>query len=413
MINYKHTKITCYLSYIVQGIINNFSPLLFVVFKESLGLSMIELSILITVNFSVQICVDLISSFTIRHWGYRCCIILAQSFCAAGLLSITVLTTIMQNSFVALIISTVIMSAGGGLLEVLVSPIFEALPRDEKSSSMNLLHSFYCWGQVAVVALSTLFFALVSIDNWRVLPLLWALAPVITLICFTFVPLRQLEGDICSNHRFSLLAKNKSFWFMIIIMLCAGAVELAMAQWASIFCEISLNIPKTLGDLVGPCAFAVFMGIGRVIFGKSKPKRIDKWISISFAGCFISYIITAFSPHPIISLFGFALCGLSVSILWPGTYIMGAEELHQGGSLMFALFAFSGDIGCVVGPDLVGIVSEATQDNNISVICSIFNGTSAEISMKIGFLIASIIPAIGFIISILLIKTRNKRHNRK
>ncbi len=407
--NYRHTRLACYSSYVVQGIINNLSPLLFVIFKEELGLSMVQLSLLITVNFSIQICVDLFSSFIVKLVGYRCCILAAQGFSTCGLLFLSFLSLVITNSFAALLISTVVMAIGGGLLEVLVSPIMEALPGDEKAASMSILHSFYCWGQVGVVALSTLFFAIFKTDNWRILPSLWALVPLITLIAFIFVPICRLRGDEAGNRRFISLATQKSFWLMLIVMLCAGAAEMAIAQWASVFCEIGLGVTKTLGDLLGPCAFAVFMGIGRLLFGKYKPKRVDIWISVSFAACLAAYLITAFAPHPIIALFGFALCGFSVSLLWPGTCSLGAERLACGGSLTFALFALGGDVGCVVGPDIIGMVSDAVEKNESSVFLSLFSGSAEEISMKAGILLASAIPALGLIISLILVKSKNRQ----
>lgn len=407
-VSYKHTEIACYSSYVVQGVINNLSPLLFVIFSEKLGLSFAQLSLLITVNFSVQIFMDLISALVIKKFGYRKCILTAHIFSALGLISIPLLTGIIPSKFFALAISTVMMSVGGGILEVMVSPIMEAIPKGEKAASMSLLHSFYCWGQVGVIAISTLYFTVFGTDNWRLLPVIWSVIPIFALILFTFVPINTLEGDKKHSNRFLSLAKNKCFWLMLIIMLCAGASELAIAQWASLFCEIGLGVNKTMGDLLGPCAFAVFMGLGRLFFGRIKPTSIDKWICISFSVCTLSYLIAVFAPYPLLSLLGIGLCGLSVAILWPGTYSLGSERMPEGGSLMFALFALMGDVGCVIGPDIIGIVSDRIKSNGSISSFSFLGGSPEEIGMKLGILIATAIPLIGLILSFVLFKSSSE-----
>ena len=396
---------------LVQGVINNLSPLLFIIFSSELGLSFVQLSLLITLNFTLQIAVDFLSSFISGRLGYRTCIVMANILAATGLISIPLLVEIIPDSFSALCISTVIMSFGSGLIEVFVSPIISALPEDNKSSTMNLLHSFYCWGQVAVVCISTLYFTVIGIENWRFLPVLWSIIPIICAVMLSIVPIFRLEGDNTPSSRFKSLAKNASFWIMMVIMLCAGASELGLSQWASLYCEVGLGVSKTLGDLLGPCSFAIFMGCGRVLFSKFKPKRTEIWICISFFVCTISYLITAFASKPALSLFGFALCGISVSLLWPGTYSMGNEKLPNGGSLVFALFAMMGDIGCSLGPDIIGVISEKAQESK-GFFNTLFTGSDIEIGMKSGILVASFIPLLGFIISLVyvfIIKGQKRR----
>lgn len=409
-LTYKNTKLACFLSYLVQGITNNISPLLFVVFSEQLGLSFVELSLLITINFTFQIAVDLLSSVISKFVSYRCAIICAHTSAFIGLFSIPLLVYLIPDNFSALCISTVLMSIGSGLLEVFVSPIVEAIPENNKMATMNILHSFYCWGQVGVIAISTLYFAIFKIDNWQYLPILWSIVPIVCAVMFFFVPIRMLDGDEKGSHRFLFLFQNKNFWLMMIIMLCAGAAEMGAAQWASLFCEVGLGVSKYLGDLLGPCSFAVFMGLGRVIFGSCKLKNTPKWICISFGICSVAYLIIALAPHPLISLLGFALCGISVSILWPGTYSMGAQAMPQGGSVLFALFAMMGDIGCALGPDVIGIISDRVQTEE-NIISTIFSGSAIEAGMKTGILIATIIPIIGFAVSLVFIMINKEKRS--
>lgn len=411
-LTYRHTVFAAYISYIVQAIVNTISPLLFVVYSERLGLSLLEISILITFNFVIQLAVDLASTFFVTGLGYRRCVILAEILATLGLCLMPILTTLMTSKFIALLVSSTIMCSGGGLIEVIVSPIVEAIPGDKKASDMSILHSFYCWGQVIVVLITTLYLTIFGIENWIFLPFIFAVFPTVAGLMFAFVPISQLEADD-DRRGFSHLVRQSGFFTMIVIMVAAGASEVAIAQWASLFAEKGLGVSKALGDLLGPCAFAVAMGLSRVIFGKCAAKiRLEKWISASFALCILAYIITVFSTIPILSFVGFALCGVSVAILWPGTYSLGAEFIPTGGTLMFAIFAFSGDLGCTLGPDLIGIVSNSVIENG-SFLTSFIQGDSTAVALKCGILLAIIFPVAGLISSLVLMNKMKKSREHK
>ena len=409
--NYKHTVFACYISYIVQAIVNTLSPLLFVVYSERLGLSILQISILITFNFVIQLAVDIGSTLFINRLGYRRGVILAELLVITGLVLMPTLTALMTSKFAALLISSTIMCSGGGLIEVIVSPIVEAIPGDKKASDMSILHSFYCWGQVIVVIVTTIYLSTFGLDDWIYLPLIFALFPLAAGFMYLFVPIEQLRENEARSG-FSHLLHQNGFITMIVIMVCAGASEVALSQWASLFAEKGLGISKSLGDLLGPCAFAVAMGLSRVIFSKYASRiRLEKWMFASFVLCTVSYLITVFSTVPAISFLGFALCGISVAILWPGTYSLGAEFIPTGGTLMFALFAFSGDLGCTLGPDLIGIVSDYVIQNG-SNLSSILSGDATSLALKVGIFTAIIFPIMGSVASLVLVKkmksTRNK-----
>ena len=409
--NYKNTLTACYIAYIVQAIVNTLSPLLFVVYSEKLGLSIFEITVLITFNFVIQLTVDIGSTFFAMRIGYRRCVILAQVLATIGLCLIPVLCSVMSSSFAALLISSTIMCAGGGLIEVIVSPIVEAIPGDKKASDMSILHSFYCWGQVIVVLLTTAYLSAFGIDAWSVLPIIFALFPITALVMFSFVPINELRADE-QRRGFKCLIKQNGFFTMVLIMICAGASELAISQWASLFAQKGLGISKSLGDLLGPCAFAVAMGLSRVTFGKFASKiKLERFMLASFTLCAISYIIIVFSPHPAISFFGFALAGVSVAILWPGTYSLGAEFIPTGGTLMFAFFAFSGDLGCTLGPDLIGVISDKVIENG-GTFASLLSDDPIASALKCGILFAIVFPMLGIISSLILIsKIKKSRGN--
>lgn len=407
--NYKHTVLAAYISYIVQAVVNTISPLLFVVYSERLGLSLLEISILITFNFIIQLVMDLGSTFFVTRLGYKRSVILAEALSTVGLCLMPTLCAIIPSSFTALLIASTVMCSGGGLIEVIVSPIVEAIPGDKKASDMSMLHSFYCWGQVIVVLITTLYLTLFGIENWSYLPLIFTVFPITAAFLFLFAPINQLEADT-EKRGFAHLKRQNGFFTMVIIMVAAGASEVAIAQWASMFCEKALGISKSVGDLLGPCAFAVAMGLSRVIFGKYASRiRLEKWIFASFALCIVSYLITVFSFFPALSFLGFAMCGISVAILWPGTYSLGAEFIPTGGTLMFAIFAFSGDLGCTLGPDLIGIASDYILKNG-SPLTSFLSADSTAVALKCGILIAMIFPITGLIASaILLHKMKSSR----
>lgn len=390
--SYKHTLFSCYIGYITQAIVNNLAPLLFLTFRKEFGLSIKEIALLTTVNFLVQLLVDLLSTKLVDHVGYRTSAVTAHAMAASGLIAMAILPNILPNKLLALLLSVIIYAVGGGLLEVIVSPIVEACPTERKEAVMSLLHSFYCWGQVGVVLIATIFFKVVGIQHWKLLFCFVAIIPLFNMIYFMMVPIYQLvqeEKGASVRKLFSM----STFWIFLLLMVCAGASELSMSQWSSAFAESGLQVSKTMGDLAGPCTFALLMGFSRVIYARFSMKiSLVKAMAISGVVCLVSYLIAALSSSAILGLIGCALCGFSVGIFWPGTFSIASKTIKNGGTAMFAILALAGDLGCSVGPTVVGMVSSAFQDD-----------------LKKGLLAASIFPVI-LIMGLVGNKINNKRN---
>ena len=396
----KHTLYASYLGYITQAIINNLPPLLFVTFQNQFDIPLSKISALITMNFVIQIIVDLISAKYVDRIGYRPSIVAAHVFAVLGLVSLGTLPFLI-DPFTGIVIAMFLNAIGGGLTEVLISPIVESLPGDEKAAAMSVLHSFYCWGHMAVVILSTVYFVTVGTDHWQFLPFLWALLPLFNTFLYAFVPMHVLVAEE-NKIPLSRLFSAKIFWLLFFLMLCAGASEQAMSQWSSYFAERGLGVSKTLGDLLGPCAFALMMGLSRLIYGKLGSRmNVRRFIVISAFLCVGAYLLTVFAPHPILSLIGCGICGFSVGIFWPGVFTTAAATYPAGGTAMFALLALAGDVGCGGGPGLVGVISNAAKDGFDAVKAIIPAG--AETELKVGMLIAVIFP-IGMIAGMAALK---------
>ncbi|MGN1123742.1 MAG: MFS transporter [Eubacterium sp.] len=361
---YKITINACFIGYIVQAIINNFAPLLFLTFKNTYGIELSKITLLVTVNFTVQLAVDFLSIKFIDRLGYKVSIMLAHIFSAIGLISLTVLPELFENAFYGLLISVSIYAVGGGILEVLVSPIVESCPTENKEKAMSLLHSFYCWGHCGVVILSTLFFTAFGIENWKILALIWAVIPIVNTVVFSKAPIAVLVKDGERGLSVRELLSGKIFWVLILMMACAGASEQAVSQWASAFAEQGLGVSKTVGDLAGPLSFAVLMGSSRAFYGKYGDKiPLDKFMSLSCVLCIASYLVIALVPNSVICLVACGVCGLSVGIMWPGSFSTASASIKNGGTAMFAFLALAGDLGCSAGPSVVGAVSSACGDN--------------------------------------------------
>lgn len=369
---FKHTIFSCFLGYIVQAIINNFAPLLFLTFQSSYGIPLSQITMLIGFNFIVQLCVDLASAGFAERLGYRKSMLLAHGLSITGLIALGVLPEVLPSPFVGLMIAVFLYAIGGGLLEVLVSPIVEACPTDNKERTMSVLHSFYCWGVVAVIVLSTLFFTVFGIENWRVLAFIWALVPLADGVMFLFVPINTPvpEGEGMSIAE---LLKSGSFRILFVMMLCAGASEMAVSQWASTLCENALGVSKTIGDLAGMAGFAVLMGTARALHGKLAGRiSLGRTITASAALCVVAYLLIALVPNAYAGLAGCAVCGFAVGVMWPGTFSKGAAALPRGGTIMFALFALAGDIGCAAGPALAGFAADLSGGNlRLGVLCAV------------------------------------------
>ena len=361
---YQKTMYACFIGYIVQAVVNNFVPLLFVTFQKTYQISLSKITFLITINFLIQLLVDMLSAGFVDKIGYRASIILAHVCAAAGLLSLTILPELLPNAYSGILIAVAIYAVGGGLIEVLISPILEACPTDNKEQAMSLLHSFYCWGHMGVVLLSTVFFALCGIDNWKILTILWVLIPIANILLFAKAPLYSLHEEGTAGLTLGQLFRKKLFWVFFLMMLCAGASEQAVSQWASAFAEQGLGVSKTVGDLAGPMAFAMLMGISRLIYGKWGDRlNLDRFMQWSCLLCIAAYLCIVLVPVPVIGLLGCAVCGFSVGILWPGTFSKASASIKGGGTAMFAMLALAGDVGCSGGPTLAGLVSGACGNN--------------------------------------------------
>lgn len=362
--HYQNTMYACFVGYIVQAIVNNFVPLLFVTFQTSYSIPLSRITLLITINFAIQLLIDLLSAKFVDKIGYRTSVIIAHACSAAGLILLTILPEVFPSAFAGIVVSVAIYAVGGGLIEVLISPIVEACPTDNKATTMGLLHSFYCWGHMGVVLLSTAFFALFGIENWKILALIWAAVPVINGLFFTKVPMFSLIEEGETGLSIKQLCKTKIFWLFMLMMVCAGASEQAVSQWASTFAEKGLGVSKTVGDLAGPTAFAALMGTSRLIFGKfGKKLDLDKCMIFSTSLCIVSYLCISLVPSPIVGFIGCAACGFSVGLLWTGTFSKASAAIKNGGTAMFALLALGGDLGCAGGPTLAGFVSRALNDD--------------------------------------------------
>lgn len=357
--SYSHTIAASYLGCVTQAVVNNFAPLLFLTFQTQMGLSLEQITLLTTVNFSVQLLVDFLSVKAADRIGYRVCIVAAHLFSAAGLAAIAILPGLMESTYAGLIVAVTLYAIGGGLIEVLVSPIVEACPTEKKEAAMSLLHSFYCWGHVAVVLLSSAFFQLAGIGNWRVMACVWALLPLGNAVYFALVPIRPVVEERRRMPVRSLFGQ-KLFWLFLLMMLCAGASEQGMSQWASAFAQSGLGVNKAMGDLAGPCAFAVLMGTSRALYGKYSDRMpLRAVMTASAVLCIACYATAAMSGNVLLALAGCALCGFSVGIFWPGTFSTAVPALPGGGTAMFALLALAGDLGCTTGPTVVGLAAGA------------------------------------------------------
>ncbi len=360
---YGRTLIACYLGFITQAIAANFAPLLFLTFHNSYGIPLGKIALISTTFFLTQLIVDVVCAKYVDRIGYRAGAIASEVCSAAGLIALAILPGLLPDPFTGIMISVVIYAIGSGLIEVLVSPIVEACPFENKEAVMSMLHSFYCWGVVGVILLSTAFFAVFGIENWKWLACLWALIPLFNTYNFTVCPIESLVED-GAGMTIRELFKTPVFFLGILLMVCAGASELSMAQWASAFVESALGLSKTIGDLAGPCLFAITMGISRVIYGKYGEKiELTGFMMGSGILCFACYIVAALSHSPMLSLVGCIVCGFSVGIMWPGTISVLSRILPAGGTAMFALLAMAGDLGGSSGPAIVGFVSQANGDN--------------------------------------------------
>lgn len=399
---YKSTTLACYIGYITQAAVNNLAPILFIVFQQKYNIGYELISLLIITNFATQLIVDGLAVKLCRIVSTRTLSVAAHFFCAAGLIMMGTLPLVISETFVALMLSVITYAIGGGLIEVLVSPIIEAIPNDSgsaKASAMSLLHSFYCWGQMAVVLLSTGYIFFFGDGYWFLLPVIWGLLPLINGFVFTKVPLSPSLSEGVGMPVIKLL-KERGFVLILLLMLCAGACELTMSQWSSLFAQRGLLVSKQVGDLLGPCCFALLMGTGRVL-NSIFAKKINMYALLCCSGllCLVCYIAVALSDNAVLSLIFCALCGLSVAVLWPGTFSLAAAGYKKGGTGMFGVMALLGDCGCGFGPFIAGMICDAVTNG----------GGSEAAGMKTGFAFSSVFPVLLIVSSLILYFMHKKK----
>lgn len=361
--NYTKTKIACYMGFITQAIAANFAPLLFLKFHRDYQISLGNIALISTCFFFTQLLVDLFCAKYVDKIGYRASIVASEVCSAVGFVGLAFFPDIFPSPFAGIIVAVIIYAIGSGLIEVLCSPIVEACPFENKEATMSLLHSFYCWGSVGTILVSTIFFSLFGMNSWKWLAVLLALIPAVNIYNFATCPIEHLVDD-GEGMGIKALFKTPLFWIAIVLMICSGASEISMSQWASAYVEAGLGFTKNIGDLLGPCLFAVAMGICRVIYGKFGDKiDIDKFMNSSGFLCVLCYIMAAVSTSPLTGLAGCVICGFSVGIMWPGTISISSKAFPRGGTAMFALLAMAGDLGGSIGPALVGRVTQNAGDD--------------------------------------------------
>ncbi len=386
-VKYTSTKIACYSGFVVQAIVNNFLPILFIALNENYGIGYEELGRLIMINFVTQLVTDTLTPKIVAKIGYRRAAVMCQGTAALGLIMLAVLPRIMGSVYIGIVLSILVYAFASGLMEVILSPMMEMLPTGNKSGNMALLHSFYCWGQAFTTLVTTLLVFVFGYGGWGNIPLIWAVIPLINMFAFLKVPIVEPEPERKSATLSSLL-KAPMFWCFMIIMFCAGASEIAMAEWASMFAQQALGVSKVAGDLAGPCAFALFMGVGRVVYAVfSERLSFKKTLVVMSALCAVCYFVAAFSEIPVLALIACALCGFTVSLFWPGTYSAGARVFPKGDAVMFSVFAMCGDLGCCLGPYVLGLVAD-------------------RVNLHAGFAVSAVFPIILFVTALFFYKEK-------
>lgn len=387
-ISYTPTKIASYAGFFVQAIVNNFLPILFIAIQDVYGIGYEKLGRLIMINFLTQLVTDMLTPKIVSVLGYRKTAVMCQGFAALGLSMLSFMPRLLPDAYAGIIVSVMVYAFASGLMEVILSPMIEMLPTESKSGNMSILHSFYCWGQAVTALVTTLLLNSFGYVNWMYIPLIWAAVPLINMFSFFKVPIIEPEPERKSDRLKDLL-KSRLFRCFMLMMFCAGASEIAMAEWASMFAQQALGVTKVVGDLAGPCAFAVFMGLGRVLYARfSQTVSFRKAVIAMSLLCVICYLTAAFVRIPVLALLSCAVCGFTVSILWPGTYSAGAREFPRGDAVMFSVFAMCGDLGCCIGPWILGIVADA-------------------VNLNLGFAVSAVFPAVMLVTALVFLKEKD------
>lgn len=408
---YSLTRKACYFGYVIQAVVNNLVSLLFVVFNaEPYHISVEGLGRLVLFNFVAQITIDLLSIYIVPRFGYRKCVILAQLSSGIGFVLLGILPQIL-SPYIGIVIAILFLAVGSGFIEVLISPMIEALPSANKAGNMSFLHSFYSWGQVITVLVTTLLLLPLGRNHWYWLPILWSVLPFFNTILFYKAEILQLNADREGTADLRSVLRDRNFYLFLVLMLCAGASEIAMVQWSSFFVEVGFSVPKWIGDLFGPCMFAVLMGSGRMVYGLFGNRiPLGRLLKVSALLCVCCYFLVAVSNSSILSVIGCAVCGLSISVMWPGVLSLASGHFNKGGSAMFSLLAMFGDIGCALGPWLLGLIADRADSAGISAQYAAALGLQgSQPGMQLGFLAVAVFPLLMFA---LLASARRQRPNQ-
>ncbi len=400
--NFKLTRFGCYICFIIQAIIINFPPVLFLIFSNSYSIPLSKITLLVIINFVCQFVMDSLSALFSSKLNYRVMVLTANVFSTAGLILLGILPDILPDPYIGLVIATLICAIGSGLIEVMGNPIMQSCPKEKEGFSMGLLHSFYAWGHLGTILVSTFFLLTFGEESWRIMSFIWALVPTANIVIFLFAPIEQPSPEMEKTSSLSSLAKTEMFWLFIFLMLLAGACEQGIAQWASAFAETALlttAIPKEsvklIGDLLGPCFFALTMAISRMVYPKIC-ERLDlrKTMILSSSLCAVCYISAGLSQDPFIALIGCGICGLSVGIMWPGTLDLAAKSCTFVGTALFAMLSLAGDVGCTTGPALVGFAADALGGD-----------------LKTGLLLGAILPIL-LVLALIFFKSTKHPNNK-
>ena len=402
-------KIACYTTSISMSAVICLSPLLFLTFRESYGISFTLLGLLVAVNFITQLLVDLLFSFLSHKFNIPLCVKLTPVLTFIGLLIYSLIPLLIPEfAVVGIFVGTIIFSIGGGLSEVLMSPVIAALPADNPEHEMSKLHSVYAWGVVGIIAFSSIFLMLVGYNNWHYLALTLSIVPLISTCFFMISTIPQMETPEKISGVLKLM-KNKELWLCFVAIFLGGAAENTMSQWCSGYIEASLGIPKIFGDIFGLALFALFLGIGRTLYSKIG-KNISYVLLFGAVGATICYLVAALSPIPILGLIACALTGFFTSMLWPGSLIIGQERIPQGGVFMFAMMAAGGDFGSAVVPQIVGSITDIVTASEMGInLAQTLNITAEQVGMKSGMLIGMIFPLIAIFVYLIIIKTNKNK----
>ncbi len=404
---YKDTLIACYLGYITQAIVNNLAPLLFIIFQDEFSISFEQIGRLILINFGTQIAADILTVRYADRVGHRRMLVLAHLMSAAGLVGLAIFPHIFPTPYMGLIVAVMIYAVGGGIIEVMVSPVVESLPGDAKASAMSLLHSFYCWGQMGVVLITTLLVWALGSEMWYVLPVLWASVPLYNLLRFLRVPLMPVppHHELMSAR---MLFSKRTFQIALVLMVCGASAELTMSQWSSLFAEKGLGVPKLAGDLLGPFLFAAFMGVGRLVYGFWGHRiHLQQALLVSGVVCVACYLITVFAQNPVVALMGCAVTGLAVALMWPGTFSTSAAIFPRGGTVMFGILAIFGDVGAAIGPWLAGVTSDLVQGSQRMAAWAIaYSLTPDQLGLRIGLIVTMVFPIV-FVLGLLSLRRQH------